>query len=75
MCNLVQTLTLTVELHFLIHCLNKRFFKFTVGALRTDLSEFQGQNFKVGGRISLFLHIGGRLCSLVRGMRHALPPR
>ena len=27
------------------------FFKFTEGALRTDLSEFQGQNFKVGGTL------------------------
>ena len=38
------------------------FFKLTVGALRTDLLEFQGQNFKIGGhtggRIGLFLHIG-----------------
>ena len=51
MYSLVQAFTLTVELHFLIHCSNNRFFKFTVGALRTDLSEFQGQNFKVWGTL------------------------
>ena len=28
-----------------------RFFKLTVGAFRTDFSEFQGQNFKVGGTL------------------------
>ena len=49
--SLVQALTLTVWLHFLIHCSNNRFFKLIVRALRTDLSEFQGQNFKVGGTL------------------------
>ena len=49
--SLVQALTLTVWLHFLIHCTNNRFFKLIVRALRTDLSEFQGQNFKVGGTL------------------------
>ena len=34
--------------NLVIHCSYNRFFKLTVGALRTDLSEFQGQNFKVG---------------------------
>ena len=51
MYSLVQALTLTVYLYFSIHCSNNRFFKLTVGALRTDLSEFQGQNFKVGGTL------------------------
>ena len=51
--SLVQALTLTVWLHFLIHCSNNRVFKLIVGALRTDLSEFQGQNFKVGGTLTL----------------------
>ena len=32
---------LTVWLHFIIHLSNNSFFKFTVGALRTDHSEFQ----------------------------------
>ena len=49
--SLVQALTLTVWFHFLIHCSNNRFFKLIVGALRTDLSEFQGQNSKVGGTL------------------------
>ena len=49
--SLVQALTLTVWLHFLIHFSNNRFFKLIVGALRTDLSEFQGQNFKVRGTL------------------------
>ena len=51
MCTLVQAFTLTVWLHFLIQSSNNKFFKLTVGALRTDLSEFQGQNFKVGGTL------------------------
>ena len=49
--SLVQALTLTVWVHFLIHCSNNRFFKLIVGALRTYLSEFQGQKFKVGGTL------------------------
>ena len=51
MYSLVQAFTLTVLLYFSINCSNNRFFKFTVGALRTDLSNFQGQNFKVGGTL------------------------
>ena len=51
MYSLVQAFTLTVWLHFLIHCSNNRLFKLTVGTLRSDLSEFQGQNFKVGGTL------------------------
>ena len=42
MYSLVQALTLIVWLQFLIHCSNNRFFKPTVRALRTELSEFQG---------------------------------
>ena len=39
-----------------INCITSLFnslfsYKLTVGALRTDLSEFQGQNFKVGGTL------------------------
>ena len=57
--SLVQALTLTVWLHFLIHCSNNRFFKFIVGALRTEFkAEFQSWGH-TGGRISLFLHTGG----------------
>ena len=41
----------TVQLHFLIHSSNNRFFKLTVRTLKTDLSEFQGQNFKVRGTL------------------------
>ena len=44
-------LTIWLPLHFLIHCSNNSLFKLTVGTLRTDLSEFQGQNFKVGGTL------------------------
>ena len=51
MYSLVQALTLIVWLHFSIHCLNNRFFKLTLGALRTELSEFQGQNFKDRGTL------------------------
>ena len=50
MYSLVQAFTLTVK-YFLINCSNNRILKLTVGALRTDLSEFQGQNFKVGGTL------------------------
>ena len=49
MYSIVQAFILTVLLHFSIHYSNYRFFKVTVGALGTDLSDFQGQNFKVGG--------------------------
>ena len=74
MCSLVQAFTLTVELQFLIHCSNNRLIKFTVGALRTDLSEFQGQNFKVGGHtggtISLFLHTGRKATRMCEASPH-----
>ena len=61
--SLVQALTLTVWLHFLIHRSNNRFFKLIVGAVRTDLSEFQGQNFKVGGTLGAEL-----ACFYIQGM-------
>ena len=58
MYSLVQALALTVWLHFLIHCSNNRFFKpyctfnlLSVRAVRTELSEFQGQNFKDRGTL------------------------
>ena len=66
MYSLVQALTLTVWLYFLIQYSNNRFFNLyckDTQKFRTDHSEFQGQNFKVGGTLgaelgSLFLHTG-----------------
>ena len=51
MYSLVQALTVTVWLNFLIKCSNNKFFKLTEGALRNDISEFQGQNFQVWGTL------------------------
>ena len=62
MYSLVQALTLIVCLHFLIHCSNNRFFKFILGALRTELSEFQGQNFKDRGTLGAEL-----ICFYIQG--------
>ena len=75
MCSLVQAFTLTVWLHFLIHCSYNRFFKLTVGTLRTDLSEFQGQNFKVGGTLEAELvcfYIQGVWNNICAILRHTL---
>ena len=51
MYSLVQALTLITWVHFSIYCSNNKFSSLTVGALRTDLSEFQGQNFKIRGTL------------------------
>ena len=63
--SLVQALTLIVWLHFLINCLNNRFFKPYCSStqnwtFRISEAEFQRQGH-TGGRISLFLHTGYEL--------------
>ena len=65
----VQALTLTGWLHFLIHCLNNRFFKLTVETLRTDFSEFQAQNFRVTGTL------GAELVSFCLATGHMWIPK
>ena len=64
--SLVQAFTLANCITFLfISCSNNRFFSSLLkGALRTDLSEFHGQNFKVGGTLGaefVCFHIQGQL--------------
>ena len=51
MYSLVQALTLIVWLHFLFIVQIIVLSSLTVGALRTELSEFQGQNFKDRGTL------------------------
>ena len=64
MYSLVEALTLTVWLHFLIHYSNNRFFKPYCRALRTGLSEFQGQNIKVRGTLGAEL-----VCFCIQGLQ------
>ena len=63
MYSLVQAVTLTIWLQFLIHCSNNKFFKLTVGVCRIDFSEFQGQNFKVRGKLGAEL-----VCFCIQGI-------
>ena len=50
------------------HCSNNRFFKLTLGALRTDLSEFQEQNFKDRGTLGAEL-----VCFYIQVKQNRIP--